>query len=64
MNTVDNKLLPMRQSVYLAFHSTETSRKKDGVSLLVLLDLSAAFDTVDDELLEALEHLFCIGSKR
>ena len=51
-------LLPARQSVYRPFHSTKTAllsvhndlvRFLDSgkVSLLVLLDLSAAFDTVD-----------------
>ena len=52
------KLLPTRQSAYRRFHSTETAvaivhnnivhaTNSDQVSALVLLDLSAAFDTVD-----------------
>jgi len=51
-------LLPAQQSAYRSFHSTETallsvhndlvrSVDSDKVFLLVLLDLSAAFDTVD-----------------
>jgi len=54
-------LLPARQSAYRPFHSTETAvlsvhndvaRSIDSgqVSLLVLLDLSAAFDTVDHQI--------------
>ena len=52
------KLLPARQSAYKRFHSTETAvaivhndivRVMDAgqITALVLLDLSAAFDTVD-----------------
>ena len=52
------KLLPVRQSAYRRFHSTETAvaivhndivRETDvgQITALVLLDLSAAFDTVD-----------------
>jgi len=52
------KLLPNLQSAYKAFHSTETAILKvmsdilmaldnGGIALLTLLDLSAAFDTVD-----------------
>ena len=52
------KLLPARQSAYRRFHSTETAvaivhndivRVTDAgqITVLVLLDLSAAFDTVD-----------------
>lgn len=63
-------LLPSHQSAYRAHHSTETAviavhdelvRNIDsgGVSVLVLLDLSAAFDTVDhDILLELLGQRF------
>src|SRR5664279_4417009 len=63
-----NKLLPGRQSAYHACHSTETAvlgvhndivrAIDDGkVCALVLLDLSAAFDTVDHAiLLRILEH--------
>jgi len=54
----DFNLFPNRQSAYRSFHSAETAvlsvhdavvRSVDDnqVSLLVLLDLSAAFDTVD-----------------
>ena len=58
-----NNLLPVRQSAYRAHHSTETAviavhndiaRNADctgQVSVLVLLDLSAAFDTVDHKIL-------------
>jgi len=55
-------LLPVQQSAYRPFHSTETAivsvsndlvRSVDNgkVSLLILLDLSVAFDTVDHTLL-------------
>ena len=58
----DHSLFPVQQSAYRAFHSTETAilavhndlvRAVDNnrVSLLVLLDLSAAFDTVDHNIL-------------
>ena len=58
-----NKLLLKYQSAYRANHSTETAvtaihndiipsvDRKDHVSVLVLLDLSAAFDTVDHAIL-------------
>ena len=65
-------LFPNRQSAYRSFRSTETAvlsvhgalvRSIDSkqVSLLVLLDLSAAFDTVDHSiLLSFLSNRFCI----
>ena len=68
------KLLPARQSAYRRFHSTETAvaivhnnivRATDSgqVSALVLLYLSAAFDTVDHgTLLEILSLRFGITS--
>ena len=70
-----HKLLPICQLAYRACHSTATAvtivhnnivrniEKKDRVSMLVLLDLSTAFDTVDHALLpEALEKRFVIHS--
>ena len=67
-----NVLFPEFQSAYRSFHSTETAlmrvcndillhMNKQHVVLLVFLDLSAAFDTVDhDVLLHRLEHRFGI----
>jgi len=67
-------LLPLQQSAYRTFHSTETAllsihndlvRSIDNgkVSLLVLLDLSAAFETVDHQLLlSVLANRFSIDS--
>src|SRR5664279_693829 len=67
-----HRLLPSRQSSYRANHSTETAVVSvhnnivraidDGkVSLLVLLDLNAAFDTVNhDILLRILENRFSL----
>ena len=57
-----NKLYPKAQSAYREFHSTETAllrvkndtllnMNQQRVTLLVLLDLSAAFDTVDHTIL-------------
>lgn len=65
----ENGLLPELQSAYRPGHSTETALLKvkndlllnmDGqrVTLLVLLDLSAAFDTVDHDVLH--NHLLRI----
>ena len=59
-----NHLFPEFQSAYRNFHSTETAllhtrndilinMNKQHVTLLVFLDLSAAFDTVD--------HDYCCG---
>ena len=58
----DNELFPVLQSAYRKGHSTETallrvitdilsSMNKQHVSILVLLDLSAVFDTVDHAIL-------------
>ena len=67
-----NELFPVFQSAYREFHSTETAllrvvndillnMNRRHVSLLVLLDLIAAFDTVDhDSLLHRLETSFGI----
>ena len=61
-----NKLYPKAQTAYREFHSTETAllpvkndtllnMNQQRVTLLVLLDLSAAFDTVNQTIL--LNHL-------
>ena len=53
-----NSLFPVLQSAYRQYHNTETAllkvkndilinMNKQHVTLLVLLDLSAAFDTID-----------------
>ena len=67
-----NALLPVHHSSYRQFHSTETALlkvqsdilsnvDKQEVTLLVLLDLSAAFDTVDhNSLINTLESDFGI----
>lgn len=58
----DNNLFPTYQSAYRKFHSTETAvlrvfsdvlgaADNGKLTLLVLLDLSAAFDTVDHQIL-------------
>ena len=58
----DDAPLPVHQSSYRQFHSTEmallkvqsdilSNMDKQEVTLLVLLDLSAAFDTVDHNIL-------------
>ena len=66
----ENNLLSTHQSAYRSNHSCETALLKvvndillalddDNVSVLLLLDLSAAFDTIDhDILLTRLEKLF------
>ena len=68
-------LLPAKQSAYMQYHSTNTAitivyndivRAIDAgnVSAFVLLDLSAAFDTVDhDVLLDVLSKWFGVVSK-
>ena len=68
-----NKLFSMYQSAYRPGHSTETalvkilndllmSMDKGKVSLLTLLDLSAAFDTIDHGILiSRLEHVYGIS---
>lgn len=70
-----NKLHEEKQSAYRKFHSTETALLKvhndilqsldqNNVTVLVLLDLSAAFDTIDHAtLLHRLEHHFGITAK-
>ena len=69
----DNAPLPINQSAYRPFNSTETALVKvqsdilmsidqREVTLLVLLDLSAAFDTVDHEImLELLKSNFGVS---
>src|SRR5688572_8244224 len=60
-----NQLFPDRQSAYRAFHSTETALADvlSGILLAIdsgnlsLLDLSAAFDTVDHDILLQRLHL-------
>jgi hypothetical protein len=58
-----NKLLPGHQSAYRRFHSTETALlrvlsdltaaiESGKLALLALLDMSAAFDTVDHDILQ------------
>ena len=68
-----NKLFSMYQSAYRPGHSTETallkvfndllmSMDEGKISLLTLLDLSAAFDTIDHEILiSRLEHVYGIS---
>ena len=64
----NNDMMPKTQSAYRHFHSTETVLSKgyndlllaaDGgqVSALYLLDLTAAFDTVDHDLLLSCSRL-------
>ena len=71
----DNDLIEKRQSAYLSSHSTETAlldvtsnlldeADKGHVSILSLLDLSAAFDTIDHNiLLQRLGTTFGIREK-
>ena len=69
---IDNHLLAKLQSAYRRFHSTETALLRvfnDILSaidnkqevVLVMLDLSASFDTIDHELLlQRLQHRYGI----
>lgn len=69
----DNGLLPDRQSAYRAHHSTETAVLRvladillaldsGNLAVLTLLDLSAAFDSVDhDILLQRLQKSYGLG---
>ena len=65
----ENNLLPVCQSFYRKYHSTETALAKiqydilnmdqKKLTLFVIIDLSAAFDTVDHPiLLNRLEYMF------
>jgi len=70
-----NQLQEKYQSAYRKFHSTETALIKvqndvlksldhGKVTILVMLDLSAAFDTIDHKtLVQRLEHVFGIAEK-
>ena len=74
-NNSNNELIEKFQSAYKAGHSTETallrvtndllcSIDKGNISMLTLLDLSAAFDTIDHSiLLERLSFTFGIKDK-
>jgi hypothetical protein len=71
----DNNLLPDLQSAYRAMHSTETAVLKvaadillaldsGNLAMLTLLDLSAAFDSVDhDTLLNRLQTSYGLGGQ-
>ena len=66
-----NALLPPTQSAYRRRHSTETALLKvvsdirmaidrGNVAILLLLDMSVAFDTVDYNIIEKLDRTFAI----
>ena len=71
----ENNLLPINQSAYKESHSTETAllrimndllleTENDNISVLSLLDLSSAFDTIDHEiLLQRLKFSYGIDNK-
>ena len=71
----DHRLLPKNQSAYRRFHSCESAllrlvndlldgMEKQEVTALIAIDLSAAFDTVDhDILIEVLKNQYGVGSK-
>ena len=72
---ISSNLDEQHQSAYRKFHSTETallkvqndilqSLDKNNVTVLVMLDLSAAFDTIDHKtLLHRLKDMFGIAGK-
>ena len=72
---ISNNLHEQHQSAYRKFHFTETALLKvqndilqsldqNNVTVLVMLDLSAAFDTTDHKtLLQRLEHMFGIAGR-
>ena len=71
---IENGLFPILQSSYRKHHSTETSllkvendillnTNKQHVTLLVLLDLSAAFDTVSHTILNEVLGKLGFGGK-
>lgn len=69
----DNRLLPDRQSAYRRFHSMETAVLRvlsdilmaldsGDLAMLTLLDLSAAFDSVDHDILKRLQKAYGLGA--
>ena len=70
----NNNLLPANQLAYRRFHSAEmallrlvsdivTESETRNITLLSLLDMSAAFDTVDALLLNMLEQCYGVCEK-